>query len=149
MRYSDVPPTTCVAGRGQFHSPCDFAKPSQKLMCDSRSSWLRLAALVAPQQGVNKGQKAMRLALLYPEPEKGGARKRGSVSETKTALDKGGISAARLSQARAVLAYSRELALPVRDGLKTLDDALVEVKQASSTHQTTNDIVGACPCSRP
>jgi hypothetical protein len=58
----------------------------------------------------------MRLALLYPEPNLGGARKRGSGSETKTEMKRGGISDARLSQAPAVLAYSRELALAVRDG---------------------------------
>jgi hypothetical protein len=47
----------------------------------------------------------MRLALLYPEPKHGGARKKGSSSETKLEISK-----ARLSQARAVLAYSHELA---------------------------------------
>jgi hypothetical protein len=61
-------------------------------------------------------RRRMRLALLYPEPSKGHSRRRGVVSETKTSIDKSSISAARLSQARAVLAYSRELALAVRDG---------------------------------
>jgi hypothetical protein len=35
-----------------------------------------------------------------------------------------------LGQARAVLAFSRELALAVRDGFKTLDAALAEAKAA-------------------
>jgi hypothetical protein len=45
-------------------------------------------------------------------------------------LETSGFSRQRLGQARAVLAYSRELALAVRDGLKTLDEALAEVKAA-------------------
>jgi len=45
----------------------------------------------------------MQFAMLYPEPEKGGRGKRGkNLSETE------GFSAARVSQARAVLCYSRE-----------------------------------------
>jgi hypothetical protein len=44
----------------------------------------------------------MRLALLYPEP------KRGMHSELRNLTGKTDITAARLSQARAVLAYSRD-----------------------------------------
>jgi hypothetical protein len=55
----------------------------------------------------SKGQRAMGHALLWPEAEKGGARKKGSSSETKLE----GVSKARLSQARAILAHSPELAL--------------------------------------
>jgi len=48
----------------------------------------------------------MRLALLYPEPEKGGRGKRAkTVEETSTVF-----SAKRLQQARSVLAFSRVLA---------------------------------------
>jgi hypothetical protein len=55
---------------------------------------------------------AMRIALLYPDPEKGGRGKKGKASETN------GFSQVRLREARAVLAYSRELALAVRDGYR-------------------------------
>src|SRR5262245_794153 len=55
---------------------------------------------------ITKGQRAMAHAWLYPDAKHGGARKKGSTSETK--LD--GFSAARVSQARKVLAFSRELA---------------------------------------
>jgi hypothetical protein len=70
------------------------------------------AADKTEHRNISKGQKAMRLALLHPEPEKGG---RGQ--NRKETLQ---FSKMRLSQARAVLAYSRELALAVRDGTKTL-----------------------------
>jgi hypothetical protein len=61
---------------------------------------------------VLKGQRAMRLAWLYPEAEKGG---RGKKSEARKALETSGFSRQRLDQARAVLRHSRELARQVRD----------------------------------
>jgi ParB-like chromosome segregation protein Spo0J len=75
-------------------------------------------------RNLTKGQQAMRLALLYPEP------KRGKHSELRNSTGKMGFDKARLSQARAVYAYSPELALAVRDGTKKLDEALKEVKTA-------------------
>jgi hypothetical protein len=59
-----------------------------------------------------KGQKAMAVAFQYPEPEKGG---RGKTSETKKLSRNGRVSDQRISDARAVLRYSRELAIAVRD----------------------------------
>ena len=53
----------------------------------------------------------MALAMIYPEPEKGGKGKHSKALETK------GFSSARLSQARAVLRYSLELAEAVSDGV--------------------------------
>lgn len=47
----------------------------------------------------------MRLALLYPEPSKGG---RGKKSLANTSAKRGGLSMDRIDNARAVLAYSRE-----------------------------------------
>lgn len=57
---------------------------------------------------------------LYPEPEKGG---RG-----KTVLKRDGFSKQRLSDARALYRYSRELALAVRDGTAKLDEAVAAAK---------------------
>ena len=54
-------------------------------------------------------KKAMRIAWLWPEPDKRGRGNKGKALET------GAFSRQRLQQARAVLAYSRELALAVRD----------------------------------
>lgn len=50
----------------------------------------------------------MRVAWVYPEPDKRGRGNKGKASETD------GFSQTRLKQARTVLAYSRELALSVR-----------------------------------
>jgi hypothetical protein len=79
-------------------------------------------------RNMTKGQRAMTLAMIYPEPEKGGARERGSISETKTELMRAKISDARLSQARTVLRHSRELAQAVVAGITPLDLALAEVQ---------------------
>lgn len=51
-----------------------------------------------------EGQQAMAMAMIYPEPAKGG---KGPL------LNKGGFSLARLSQARSVLRYSPPLAQQV------------------------------------
>jgi len=75
-------------------------------------------------RNLTKGQQAMRMALLYPEPDKRGRGNKGKAAETAD------FSQRRLPEARAVLAYSRELALAVRDGTKKLDEALAEVKAA-------------------
>lgn len=78
-------------------------------------------------RNISKGQKAMRIAWLWPQPGKGGRGNTGAVKEAKKL---GGFSDERLRQARAVLAFSQELALAVRDGRTKLDQALSEVKSA-------------------
>ena len=81
-----------------------------------------------------KGQMAMAVAWLYPEPEKGG---RGNKS--KNSKETLGFTPMRLSQARKVLAFSRELAVAVRDGGKTLDEALKEVEASQRSLQTADE----------
>ena len=61
-----------------------------------------------PLHCVTKGERAMKTAMQYPEPEKGG---RG-----KKALETSGFSRQRLRQASAVLTFSRPVAKAVRDG---------------------------------
>ena len=74
-------------------------------------------------------------ALNFPEPEKGG---RG-----KTVRKADSFSKQRLSEARTVLAYSRELALKVRDGSVKLAQALATVEDArSAAHRLGREIGG-------
>jgi hypothetical protein len=80
------------------------------------------------RRDLTKGQRAMGLALLYPDPEKGGKGKRSKILDSLDGNRKGWKD--RLSQARAVLRHSRELALAVRDGTMALDEALEIVKKA-------------------
>ena len=81
-------------------------------------------------RNIAKGQKAMAHAWNYPEPGKGGRGHKRKGGETP------GFSAKRLHDARAVLAFSRELAAAVRDGTKKLDEALKEVKAAREALET-------------
>jgi hypothetical protein len=65
----------------------------------------------------------MALAMIYPEPEKGGrGRKKERVEETTTFSEK------RLQQARAVLRHSRALADEVLKGATPFDKALEQIK---------------------
>lgn len=73
-------------------------------------------------RNISKGQMAMRIALLWPEPEKGG-RGNKRVDQMSTLF-----SAKLLQRCRVVLAYSCELALAVRDGTVKLSDALKQIK---------------------
>jgi hypothetical protein len=56
----------------------------------------------------------------------------GRGKKTKYSPENGGFGRQRLSDARAVLCYSRELALAVRDGPTTLDEALKKVEAERS-----------------
>jgi hypothetical protein len=117
-----LPPTLFLPGRGRktrvIKKP-DFptlAEQGEKSKSDERINPAALSQARAivkwcpeyvediRRRHLNAGQQAMRLALLYPEPEKGG---RGH--KTK-ALETSGFSRQRLGQARAVVAFSRELA---------------------------------------
>jgi hypothetical protein len=79
---------------------------------------------------MSKGQQAMAVAMVYPEPEK---TTHGKKSKTKLLLEtKTNFSGARLSQARTVLACSTDLALAVLAGTKALDAAYCEAKKAKA-----------------
>ncbi len=64
---------------------------------------------------MTKGQRAMAVAKIYPDPEKGG---RG-----KTVRLPDGLSKQRISEARTVLQYAPDLADNVLAGSDSLDDA--------------------------
>lgn len=67
------------------------------------------------RRNLTKGQKAMALAMMYPEPTPGKKRKTSSVSEE--------VTTTRLSNARTVLHHSRSLAEAVLKGYPPLDAA--------------------------
>ena len=68
------------------------------------------------RRNLTKGQQAMALAMIYPDPEKGG---RGKNSKLKLPF-----SLMRLSQARSVLRSSRSLAEAVLKGTLPLNEAV-------------------------
>ena len=73
--------------------------------------------------------QAMALALIYPEPEKGG---RGKKSEARNSTVSVGFSQTRLNVARSVLRHSPDLAGRVVKGSVSLDDALAKVEEAKA-----------------
>jgi hypothetical protein len=79
---------------------------------------------------MSKGQQAMAVAMMYPEPAK--TKRKGSGSLESKEL---GISGARLSQARTVLAYSTDLARAVLAGSIVLDAAYDEAKKGQTAAQ--------------
>ncbi|MDQ3959507.1 MAG: hypothetical protein M3255_04290 [Pseudomonadota bacterium] len=69
---------------------------------------------------MTKGQRAIVVARIYPEPEKGGRGKNSSVSKE--------FSGARLSLARFVLRYAPDLADSVLAGSPSIDNAYEEAR---------------------
>src|ERR1017187_624177 len=78
---------------------------------------------------MTKGQQVMAVAMMYPEPEKGGKGKRSRIQEGLDEPRK--TFQNRLSQARTVLAHSSDLAQAVLAGSKFLDAAYDEARKAN------------------
>lgn len=115
-----------VDGRNRVRA-CEIAKVEPQFEVMHFENDDAVKAFVADKsehRNLTKGQQAMRLALLYPEPDKRGRGNKGKASVSD------GFSQSRLKAARSVLTFSRELALAVRDGITPLDEALAEVKKA-------------------
>jgi hypothetical protein len=75
------------------------------------------------RRNLSKGQQAM--AMVYPEPEKGGCGKKKERVDEKSTL----FSAKRLQLARSVLRYSTPLAQEVMSGKTALNDAVEVVRR--------------------
>lgn len=69
------------------------------------------------RRDMTKGQEAMALAMIYPEP---GERGRGKKSAAIKSAETSGFSGRRLNQARSVLHFSPELAQAVLAGITPL-----------------------------
>jgi hypothetical protein len=87
-------------------------------------SQARIVSLNIHRRHLKKGQQAMALAMMYPEPIMG----RGKVSRFHETLQVSkGTAQNLISQARTVLRHSVDLAERVRDGAEALDTAYGEV----------------------
>src|ERR1700688_2523176 len=80
-----------------------------------------ILAMNIKRRHMTKGQQVMAVAMMYPEPEKGGKGKRSRIQEGLDEPRK--TFQNRLSQARTVLAHSSDLAQAVLAGSKFLDAA--------------------------
>jgi hypothetical protein len=77
------------------------------------------------RRNLSKGQQAMALAMIYPEPEKGG---RGKKSQALNCAESSGFSGRLLEQARTILRHSQELAQDVLHRGEHFDVALKQVR---------------------
>lgn len=86
------------------------------------------------RRNLSKGQQAMALAMIYPEPEKGG---RGKVSHIHESLGVSkGAAQNLLSQARKILGHSIDLAKQVIAGSTHFDEALKSVIAAEQKNKS-------------
>jgi hypothetical protein len=97
------------------------------------------------RRNLTKGQQAMALAMIYPEPERG----RGKKDDAKKKAESASFSYRRVKEARLILRQSRDLAESVIKGANSLDAALVQVEelrqQASSTEAKLARLQSAAP----
>lgn len=119
----DRPGKVLVDGRNRLRA-CEIAGVDPRF--DHLPEGVRPADYIASvnlaRRHMTVGQRAMALAMIYPDPEKGGRGRKGVRGEQ--------VSHSRLSHARTVLRVaSDDLAPLVLSGSKSLDEAFTEVKR--------------------
>ncbi len=121
-----------IDGRNR-RAACQIAevKPETRMLNGEDPTAFVLSANIH-RRNLSTGQRAMAVAMIRPEPEeatesgkKGGRGKKGAIN--------GGLSHQRLADARAVFAYSKEIAKAVMIGEKPLAAAVDEVKQSQGS----------------
>ena len=112
-----------VDGRNRA-AACELAgiKPTFKEL-NGRDPRAYIVSANLARRNLTKGQQAMVLAMIYPEPERG----RGKKDEGKKVQESCGFSRERVRQARSILRHSPGLAEDVMKGTISLDEALAEM----------------------
>jgi len=117
-----------VDGRNRREA-CRIAgvKPVYERLPDGVEPVDYIASVNVARRHLTKGQRTMALAMLYPNPEKGG---RGKHSQIHESLDESKrVFQNRLSQARLILRVAEDLARQVMAGSKHFDAALTEARE--------------------
>jgi ParB/RepB/Spo0J family partition protein len=116
--------TQLVDGRNR-RAACKLAgvTPAMRMLNGEDPTAFVLSANIH-RRNLTAGQRAMAIAMVRP-PQKGG--------RSKTVPEMEGFSKQRIADARAVLAYSREIAEAVMRGDKPLQAALAEARQSQGT----------------
>lgn len=86
------------------------------------------------RRNITKGQQALAMAFIYPEPEKGG-RGKTTITNSKETL---GFSPMRLSQARQIIRHP-DLVDMVKSGAMPFDSALTEARERAIVEQSTDE----------
>jgi hypothetical protein len=113
-----------IDGRNRLRA-CEIAgvEPTYQSLNGHDAAAFIVSANLA-RRNLSKGQQAMALAMIYPEPGRGG---RGNTGGAKAARNIGGFSDERLRQARSILRHSHALAGDVLAARTTFDIALAQV----------------------
>jgi hypothetical protein len=90
------------------------------------------------RRSITKGQKAMAVAMLFPDS--GGKGGRGKKDAAKTSNSVAGFSGELLRQARAIFSFSPELAGAVRDGVVSLKEAFDSIAARQRLQQEAPDL---------
>lgn len=89
------------------------------------------------RRNLTKGQQAMALAMIYPDPERG----RGKTDAARKGAESASFSYRRLKEARLLLHHSHGLAKDVTAGRLSLDEALAKVDEQK---QQSSAAAGGC-----
>ena len=117
-----------IDGRNRARA-CEIAGVEPTIMVfDGDDPRAFILAMNIKRRHMTKGQQVMAVAMMYPEPEKGGKGKRSRIQEGLVEPCK--TFQNRVSQARTVLAHSSDLAQAVLAGSKFLDAAYDEARKA-------------------
>jgi len=121
-----------IDGRNRLHA-CEIAGVDprfSKLNGHDAAAFIVSANLA--RRNLTKGQQAIALALIYPEPGKGGRGNKQNLAENAR------VSSTRLTQSRSILRHSRALAEDVLAKRISFDDALDTVEEERRFSQSAD-----------
>ena len=102
-----------VDGRNRL-AACKIAQVEPRFeQLNGRDPLAYIVSANLARRNLTKGQQAMALAMIYPDPEKGGRAKKSNAINSAVSA---GFSSRRLNAARSVLRQSRDLAESVVKG---------------------------------
>jgi hypothetical protein len=105
--------------------------------CDDDAVRAFIADVNLERRDLKQGQRAIALAMLYPDP----ARGRGKTDPGKKGAESASFSYRRLAEARSVLRHSLALAEEVINDRTPLDKALAHLARLSPTPQVSFRLV--------
>jgi hypothetical protein len=124
-----------IDGRNRLRA-CEIAGVEPKFQqLNGHDAAAFIVSVNLERRNLSKGQQAIALAMIYPEPQRG----RGKKDEARKVLETRSFSRQRLEQARLVLRHSRALAEDVIANRTSLDKALTTMEQERRASQSVDE----------
>lgn len=121
-----------IDGRNRLRA-CEIASVDPKFSkLNGHDAAAYIVSANLERRNLTKGQQAMALAMIYPEPGKGGRGNRQSLAENAR------VSSTRLTQSRSILRHSRALAEDVLARRISFDEALETVEEERTASQSAD-----------